>query len=240
MRAAFFAVLCVGLLSAGCPSSAPVETEEAPPGTGPAAEQAAEPAAAEPAAAEPAAAEPAAEAAPAAAEGSGAAAAPDSLVDGVYTSPRFNVRFTLPEGWSRLDGGSGEPGMAGLGTSDDSITFVGPPNTGLRLVVANSDSIQLVDSSFSDLTETIGFENVRIVPDRTQTRTFNGIPGYRTEADALLRGEPVPQYIIAQALDLPGKPTMFTVFVAGDQYDLHSATMKAILDSIEALDLRPQ
>ena len=173
----------------------------------------------------------------AAAEASGEMAA-DTFENGVYTSPRFNVRFTLPEGWVKAD--DGDAGPAGIGTSDDSITFVGPGDAGLRLVVANSDSIQLVDSSFGNVTETIGFENVRIVPDASQTRTFNGIPGYRTEADAHLRGDPLPQYIIAQALDLPEKPTMLTVFVVGDQYDIHSDEMFAILDSVEALNLRPE
>ena len=142
--------------------------------------------------------------------------APDSWENGVYSSPRFNVRFNLPADWKAAD--EGDSGPAGLGTSDDSITFLGPEGTGLRMVVANSDSIQLVDSSFSNLTETIGFENVRIVPDRSAARTFNGVPGYRTEADALLRGEPVPQYLIAQALELPGSPTMFTLFVVPVAY----------------------
>jgi hypothetical protein len=164
--------------------------------------------------------------------------AADTFENGVYTAPRFNVRFNLPEGWERA--GVGDTGPAGIGTSNDSISFIGPGDAGLRLIVANSESIQLVDSSFGNITETIGFENVRIVPDASQTRTFNGIPGYRTEADAHLRGEPLPQYIIAQALDLPNRPTMLTVFVVGDQYDLHSDEMKAILDSVEALNLRPE
>jgi len=240
MRTHWFVIPLAAALG-GCPSSTE-PAAEAPAAEAPAAEAPAEaPAAEAPAAEAPAAEAPAAEAPAAPAAGSGEAAAPaaDTFENGVYSTPRFNVRFTLPEGWRRV-GAEGEPGVAGLGTSDDSITFVGPGDIGLRLVVANSESIQLVDASFSNLTETIGFDNVRIVPDRTQARTFNGIPGYRTEADALLRGEPVPQYIIAQALDLPGKPTMFTIFVNGDQYDLQSATMKAILDSIEVLDIRPQ
>lgn len=179
----------------------------------------------------------------AAAPAEGTAAAPaevaaDTFEGGVYTSPRFNVRFNLPEGWSRVEGTADAGGPAGLGTSDDSITFVGPAETGLRLVIANSESIQLVDASFNNLTESIGFENVRIHPDRTQTRTFNGVPGYRTEADALLRGDAVPVYLIAQALELPGKPTMATIFVPGDLYHIHSATMFAILDSIQAINLR--
>lgn len=176
-----------------------------------------------------------------AAEATGAAAEEaDSLANGVYTSPRFNVRFNLPEGWTKVEQAAGDAaaGPAGLGTSDDSITFVGPAESGLRLVVANTDSIQLVDASFNNLTESIGFENVRIHPDRTQTRTFNGVPGYRTEADALLRGDAVPVYLIAQALELPGKPTMFTLFVPGDLYHIHSATMFAVLDSIQAINLR--
>lgn len=185
----------------------------------------------------------AAEATGAAAEATGAAAvaapAADTFENGLYTSPRFNVRLNLPEGWSRVENAAGDTGgPAGLGTSDDSVTFVGPAESGLRLVLANTDSIQLVDASFNNLTESIGFENVRIHPDRTQTRTFNGVPGYRTEADALLRGDAVPVYLIAQALELPGKPTMATIFVPGDLYHIHSATMIAILDSIQAINLR--
>lgn len=165
--------------------------------------------------------------------------AADTFENGLYTSPRFNIRLNLPEGWNRVENAAADTGgPAGLGTSDDSVTFVGPAESGLRLVLANTDSIQLVDASFNNLTESIGFENVRIHPDRTQTRTFNGVPGYRTEADALLRGDAVPVYLIAQALELPGKPTMATIFVPGDIYHIHSATMLAILDSIQAINLR--
>lgn len=224
MRLALF----VGLLAAaGCDSGDTEPTEES----------ATEAEGAE-AAADGEAAEAEAEAEPEAEAPGEEAVTADTFENGVYTSAHFNVSFTLPEGWTKAE--EGEAGLAGIGTSADSITFIGPGEAGLRLVVANSESIQLVDSSFGNITETIGFDNVRIVPDSSLTRTFNGIPGYRTEADAHLRGEPVPQYIIAQALDLPGKPTMLTVFVAGDQYDLHSADMKAILDSVEAVNLRPE
>ena len=226
----FRIALFVGLVAAaaGC-DSGEAETEEPTEAAATGGEEAEGTEEAEPVAEE-AAAGPAAE--------GGEEVAADSLENGVYTSPLFNVRFTLPEGWEKA--GEGDAGPAGIGTSNDSITFIGPGDAGLRLVVANSDSIQLVDSSFGNITETIGFENVRIVPDASQTRTFNGVPGYRTEADAHLRGEPLPQYIIAQALDLPGKPTMLTLFVVGDQYDIHSEQMFAILDSVEALNLRPE
>ncbi len=210
----------------GCDSEAPMpEAPEAPAEEGEAPEVPAEEAAEEPAAAEEAEVE------------------ADTFDNGTYRSPAFNVQFTLPEGWRRAD--EGQTGPAGLSTSEDSISFVwaapaGQEDPSLRLVVANSDSIQLVDQSFSNLTETIGFDNVRIVPDASQARTFNGVPGYRTEADALLRGEAVPVYLIAQALELPGKPTMFTIFVDGDHYFEHSDDMKAILDSIEVLNLRAE
>lgn len=227
-RAALFVALLTASACTSGGEDAPAEPAEGSAAAAPA-EEAAEEAAA-PAAEE--AAEPAAEPA---ADGEVAA---DTFEGGVYTSPRFNVRFTLPENWTVVE--EGEAGPAGIGTSDDSIAFAGPEGTGLRMVVANSESIQLVDSSFGNITETIGFDQVRIVPDASQARTFNGIPGYRTEADAHLRGDPVPQYIIAQALELPGQPTMFTLFVPGDQYDLHSDDMVAILDSIEVLNLRAQ
>lgn len=164
------------------------------------------------------------------------APAEDTFEDGTLVSPRFNIQLKVPASWRVA--GSGEGGPAGLGTSDDSLTLIGPGEDGLRLVVANSESIQLVDASFANLTESVGFDNVRIHPDRSQTRTFNGVAGYRTEADALLRGDRVPVYIVAQALELPGKPTMVTVFVNGDKYDIHEETMFAVLDSIEPLNLR--
>lgn len=231
MRGTRFALLVSCLLIGGC--NAPTEPTDGTPETPGEAVEAMQTATEEAVGAtdEPAAEAP--ESQPSAEEGE---VAEDTFEAGVYTSPQFNVRFTLPEGWTRAD--VGDEGPSGLGTSDDSITFVGPDETGLRLVVANSESIQLVDSSFDNVTETIGFDQVRIVPDASQARTFNGIPGYRTEADAHLRGEPVPQYIVAQALELPGQPTMFTVFVPGDQYDLHKDDMFSILDSIEVLNAR--
>jgi hypothetical protein len=210
---------------AACSPSEPAPSEEPTPE---AAEAEAEAPAEEAAAAEEAAPEAAAPAAEA------DAPAADTFEGGVLTSPRFNIQLRVPESWTM----AANAGPAGLGTSEDSLTLTGPGEDGLRLVIANSESIQLVDASFANLTETVGFENVRIHPDRSQTRTFNGVAGYRTEADALLRGDRVPVYIVAQALELPGKPTMATLFVNGDKYDIHAETMFAVLDSIEPLNLR--
>lgn len=221
-------VLVAGLLLSACPSP------ESPSTAGGAAEASSAPAAAEPAA-EPAAAE----ATGAPAEGTAAAPAADSFEGGVLTSARFNIRLQMGDNWQMLESDDGG-GPAGLGTSDDSLTLVHTEEVGLRMVIGNSESIQLVDTSFANLTEDIGFDNVRIVPDASQQRTFNGLPGYRTEADALLRGDAIPVYLIAQALDLPGRPTMITMFIPGDRYYLFSDQMKAILDSVEALNLRPE
>ena len=113
----------------------------------------------------------------------------DSFVDGVFSSPRFNVRARLPEGWAPLDPGTAGEGPFGLGASEDSATIIGPDGSNIRMVIANSESIQLVGASFDNLDDRVGFENVNIIPERSQGGTFNGIPGYRTEGDALLRGD---------------------------------------------------
>ena len=229
MRARWIA-LFAGLLVGACSPSEPAATDGSAAEAASPAEESAAPAA-EAEAAAPAAGAAAEAAAPAGEAGEPAA---DRFEGGVLTSPRFNIQLRVPESWTMAV----NEGPAGLGTSDDSLTLVGPGEDGLRLVIANSESIQLVDASFANLTETVGFENVRIHPDRSQTRMFNGVAGYRTEADALLRGDRVPVYIVAQALELPGKPTMATLFVNGDKYDIHAETMFAVLDSIEPLNLR--
>ena len=234
--------LFVGLMAAACSPAAPsTEGTAATEATGAAVE-------ATGAAVEATGAPAAAEATGAAAEATGAAAAgtpaaapgePDTMAGGTFSSPRFNIRFSTGDRWTAVAAGEGG-GPAGLGTSADSVTLVHAQEPSLRLVIGNSDSIQLVDASFANLTEDIGFENVRIVPDRSQQRAFNGIPGYRTEADAHLRGDPEPVYLIAQALDLPGKPTMITMFITASKYYEFSDEMKALLDSVEALNLRPE
>lgn len=190
--------------------------------------------AAEAPAAEPAKAAPAAPAAP-----SGA----DTLEAGIFSSPKFNVRFRLPADWKKLEvgqapNGSGAalPGMPA--TSKDSITFEGPAGSGIRMVIANTESLQLAGNSFSNLDDRVGFDNVNILPEKSQGRAFNGVPGYRTEGDALVRGDRTPIYFIAQALELPGKPTMVTIFIPGGNYYQHSEVMKGVLDSIEVLNLR--
>lgn len=172
------------------------------------------------------------------AEAADEAPAEDSLDNGVFSSPQFNVRFRLPDDWSQTSDASAAP--AGLGASEDSLMFVGPDDSNIFMMIANTQSLQLADASFNNLTETLGFTNVRIHPDRSQQRTFNGIPGYRNEADAMLTGDPVPLYLITQVLELPGSPTVITMFIPGDQYYLHSDTMIAVLDSVEVLDLRAQ
>jgi hypothetical protein len=146
--------------------------------------------------------------------------------NGRFESERFNLRFTLPGDWQLASG-----------QSSDSLTFEGPG--GIQMVVANSQSIQLVDGNFSQLNDRVSFESVNVLPDRTQSGPVNGMPAYRVEGDALLRGENQPIYFISQAVNVPGQPVMVTIFIPGDNYFEHSDTMHAVLDSIEALDLRP-
>lgn len=143
----------------------------------------------------------------------------DTWIEGIYSSQRYNVRFSLPENWRPI-GENENAGPLGLGNSDDSLTLLGPPGTNIRMVVANSGSIQLADTSFNNLDSRVGFDNVNIVPDRSRGGSFNGVPGYRTEGDALLRGEGMPIAFMAQALDLPGTPTMLTIFLPLDMYSM--------------------
>lgn len=160
----------------------------------------------------------------------------DGVVDGVFHAHSFNIRFSLPEGWERSE--RLEAGAARMDAEDTSLVFVGPEDTSIQMVVANTESIQLVDNSFAALNDRISLTNVTFVPDRSERRTFNGIPGYRTEGDATLRGEGMPVYFISQALELPGDPVMVTIFIDGDKYFEHSRTMIAVLDSIEVIDFR--
>ena len=152
----------------------------------------------------------------------------EGVRNGRFESDRFNIRFTLPQGWQFLPDNQ----------TEDSVTLDGPD--GLQMVVANTQSIQLADTNFSQLNDRVSFDQVNIVPDRTDVRPINGFPGYRVEGDALLRGDEVPIYFISQALNLPGDPVMITIYIPGDYYDLHSEVMKAVLDSIEALNIRPE
>lgn len=160
----------------------------------------------------------------------GSAATPsnfEGLRDGYFVSERFNVRFRLPGDWQQTHG-----------AGEDSMTFEGP--AGIQMIVANSQSIQLIDTNFAELNDRVSFDNVNVLPDRTEAAPINGLPGYRVEGDALLRGEDLPIYFISQAVSLPGEPIMATIFIPGDNYFEHSDTMQAVLDSIEALDLRPE
>jgi hypothetical protein len=182
-------------------------------------------------------------AAPAAAAPAAAPSGADTLEAGIFSSPKFNIRFRLPADWKKLEvgqaaNGSGAalPGMPA--TSKDSISFEGPAGSGIRMVVANTESLQLAGTSFANLDDRVGFDQVNILPEKSQGRAFNGVPGYRTEGDALVRGDRTPIYFIAQALELPGKPTMVTIFVPGGNYYQHSDVMKGVLDSIEVLNLR--
>jgi hypothetical protein len=151
----------------------------------------------------------------------------EGIRNGYFESERLNVRFRIPGDWQRTSTGG-----------DDSLTFEGP--AGIQMVVANSQSIQLIDANFAQLNDRVSFDSVNVLPDRTEAAPLNGLPGYRVEGDALLRGENLPIYFISQAVSVPGEPIMATIFIPGDNYFENSDTMKAVLDSIEALDLRPE
>ncbi|MCA9564169.1 MAG: hypothetical protein KC561_11805 [Myxococcales bacterium] len=149
----------------------------------------------------------------------------EGVRNGYFESTRFNIRFPMPAAWSLGEG------------TEDSALLTGPD--GLEVIVANSESVQLADTNFANLNDRVSFDQVNIVPANTSTQPINGMPGYRVEGDALLRGDGVPIYFISQALNPPGEPVMVTTYIPGDYYDLHSDTMKGVLDQIEALDLRP-
>jgi hypothetical protein len=149
----------------------------------------------------------------------------EGVRDGMYVSDRFNVQFVLPEGWTPVP-------------ADDSIQIAGPDS--IQMIVANSQSIQLVDTNFNQLNDRVSFDRVNVLPDRSDATPLNGLPGYRVEGDALLRGDDVAIYFISQALNVPGEPIMATIFIPGDYYFEHSEEMKAVLDSLEAVDLTPR
>ena len=160
-------------------------------------------------------------------EGTGADTMFQGVRNGYFESERFNIRFQWPATWNITST-----------PADDSITIEGPD--GLQMIVANTQSFQLVDANFEELNDRVSFDNVNIIPDRTETRPINGMPGYRVEGDALLRGEDVPIYFISQAVTIPGEPVVATTYIPGENYFMHSDEMKAVLDSIEALNLRPE
>lgn len=152
----------------------------------------------------------------------------EGVRDGKFVSERFNLQFNMPPQWHYVATAQG----------GDSVTLTGPD--GLEMVMANTQSVQLADTNFASLNDRVSFEQVNIVPDRTDASPVNGFPGYRVEGDALLRGDEVPIYFISQAINLPGEPVMATIYIPGDSYDLHSDVMKSVLDSIEALNIRPE
>jgi hypothetical protein len=151
----------------------------------------------------------------------------EGIRGGYFESTRFNIRFQWPADWRLIST-----------ITDDSVSIEGPD--GLQMVVANSQSFQLVNTSFENLNDRVSFDQVNLVPERAESRPINGLPGYRVEGDALLRGQNVPVYFISQALSLPGEPVVATVFIPGEFYFQHSDVMKAVLDSFEALNIRPQ
>jgi len=145
-----------------------------------------------------------------------------------FESTRFNVRFQLPANWELVSS-----------SEDDSLQFDGPHD--LQMVVANSESIQLVETNFAELNDRVSLESVNLLPDTMAQDFFNGMAGYRIEGDAVLRGEGLPLYFISQAVTPPGgSPIMATIFLPGDWFDVHSDEMRAVLDSIEAMNLRPE
>jgi hypothetical protein len=217
----------------------------------------------------------------------------DTLVDGVYTSHYFNLRFRLPPGFDLVDtaqeGRTARPprdgqalpnppayfleadgmrfpvqlggdGPLGLPRSYDSLTFVGPPDSGIYMVVANSNSAQLGTATFEGLDERVSFTAVRFDAENAAARTVGGVPAYFGEGDAQVQGEAVAVAFMALGIATVGTPTSVTLFVPFDVYatcyeqttaadgsgaqqacgplGYKSDVMRAVLDSIEIVDIR--
>jgi hypothetical protein len=150
----------------------------------------------------------------------------DAVAGGTLTSARFNIRMQVPGSWNLLST-----------EQDDSVMVEG--GDGLMLIIASSQSTQLVEANFAAVNDRVSFDSVNLEPDRSETRPINGIPGYRVFGDARLRGEDVPLYFISQALQM-SNPVVVTVYIDAESYFEHSDAMIGMLDSIEAIDLRQE
>lgn len=155
----------------------------------------------------------------------------------------------------------GSDGPMGLQRSYDSLTFIGPPSSGLYMVIANADSVSLAATNFENLDSTVGFTNVRFDTEASALRQLHGVPAYFIEGDALETGGEVPVAFMAMALDVPGAPVHVTLFIPFDLYaqcyddgtrgeapvgagcgaeGYNSDVMRAVLDSIEVVDMQRQ
>jgi hypothetical protein len=161
----------------------------------------------------------------------------------------------------------GGSGPLGVQQSYDSLTFVGPPESGIYMVVANSDSAQLGAGTFENLDERTTFTNVRFAAENSRARTISGLPAYQGEGDAQMAGDAVPVAFMALGIATEGAPVSVTLFVAFDVYaacyagapeggvpDIDAGTapqpvgcpppgynsdvMRAVLDSVEVVDVR--
>lgn len=151
-------------------------------------------------------------------------------------------------------------GPLGVAQSYDSLTFIGPDETALYLVIADSSSMELGIGSFDALDERVGFKSVRIEQNVTGHRAVGGVPAYWVEGDAMTTDGDVPVGFLSLGIGAEGAPVALTVFVPMDRYascyplagegsgagprvdcgplGYNSDVMRAVLDSVEIIDVR--
>lgn len=180
----------------------------------------------------------------------------DSRVEAMEERPpREGQLLPNPPSWFEAADGMRMPvqlggdGPLGLRRSYDSLTFVGPPESGLYMVVSGRDSVALGVANFQTLDERVGLSDVSLYDDRSGARTLDGVAAYFVEGTARETDALIPISFQSMSLDIPSGPVNMTILVPQEKYaqcptpgaaclpeNYTSAIMQRVLESMEIVD----
>jgi hypothetical protein len=169
--------------------------------------------------------------------------------------PREGQLLPNPPSWFEAADGMRMPvqlggdGPLGLRRSYDSLTFVGPPESGIYMVVSGRDSVALGVANFQTLDERVGLSDVSLYEDRSGARTLDGVGAYFVEGTARDTTAQVPISFQSMSLDIPSGPVNITILIPQEKYaqcptptaaclpdQYSSAVMQRVLESMEIVD----
>ena len=133
-------------------------------------------------------------------------------------SELYGLKFRIPEDWK-------------VTQDDEGVSATDPEGT-TTVLLAGSESDQLVNSTLNELRSDVSFKEVKL--EKSGLTTINGIPGMKGTGTAVMEGEDMDEEIqyLAYSLKLDDKTATMMIFSEATMYEAKKELIKGIAQTI--------
>ena len=133
-------------------------------------------------------------------------------------SELYGLKFRVPEDWSV--------------TQDEEGASATDPEGSTTVLLAGSESDELVNSTLNDLRSDVEFKEVKL--QKSGLTTINGIPGMKGSGTAVMEKDDMDQEIqyLAYSLKLDDKTATLMIFSEATMYEAKKELIKGIAQTV--------